>query len=480
MYEKKRYGAIDLKSFYASVECVERGMNPLTTKLVVADPTRTDKTICLAVSPALKAYGISGRARLFEVEQRIKEIQRTTGEVVEYITAPPRMALYTEYSARIFSIYSKFISPDDIHPYSIDEIFADLTPYLSLYGMNAHQLITAMIREVLQATGITATAGIGTNLYLAKIAMDILAKKAKPDKDGVRIAELNELSFREQLWDHQPITDFWRIGSGTAKTLEKHCIYTMGDLARAGLYQEDLLFRLFHGEAEILIDHAWGIEPCTIADIKAYKPKNSSLSSGQVLQEPYSWDKTRLIVKEMTELLVLDMVHKGLMTDKLTLTIGYDRQNIDTHTISGRIYTGRTRRDHYGRTVPYPAHGTANLGHYTASGTKLRHAILNLYDRITDPDLWVRRVTIEACDLTEKTQENGIILGEQLSLFGLGNYEIVDFTQESRLLEREQSMQETVVQLRKKFGKNAVLKAMNLEDGGTTMERNRQIGGHKA
>jgi DNA polymerase V len=451
------YIAIDLKSFYASVECIERGLNPLTTNLVVADPTRTEKTICLAVSPSLKVYGIPGRARLFEVQQKLKEIKQRTGKEVEYIIAPPQMARYIEVSSEIYATYLKYISPEDIHVYSIDECFMDVTNYLSLYQMSAKELAVKMIHDVLKKTGITATAGIGTNLYLCKIAMDIVAKHVEADASGVRIAELDELAYRRLLWDHKPITDFWRIGGGIAKRLENSGINTMGEIARTSLYNEDILYRMLGIDAELLIDHAWGYEPCSMEEIKSYKPSTNSISSGQVLHYPYDFNQARIIVQEMTDLLVLELVEKGLVTDSLTLTIGYDRSNVDEGKFQGEV-----AYDRYGRAIPKSAHGTANLGTTSSSTKKIISAILELYDRIVSKELMVRRVTLCANNLVEERYE-------QFDLF-------TDPVEQAK----ERKIQEAMLNIKKKFGKNAILKGINLEDGATTMERNNQIGGHKA
>ena len=453
----RTYISIDLKSFYASVECIERNLNPLTTNLVVADTSRTSKTICLAVTPPLKKYGLSGRSRLFEVEQKIKEIKRTTGQTIDYITAVPRMSLYIEYSAWIYSIYMKYVSPEDIHVYSIDEVFMDVTHYLSLYQMSAKQLAKTIVLDVFQTTGITATAGIAPNLYLCKIAMDIGAKHILADEDGVRIAELDEESYRSRLWEHKPLTDFWGIGGGISKRLQQHGMYTMKDIAGMSLQNEDWLYKIFGVDAEILIDHAWGYEPCTLADIKAYTPKNNSVGSGQVLQEPYPFDKARIIVREMAELLALDLVEKKLATESLTLHIGYDRISVDDGT-----YHREVKEDHYGRTVPKPAHGTARLNAATSSGNRIVKAVLNLYDEIVAKDLFVRRVNL--------TANNVVPSGfEQMSLFS-----------DSAQMQREQKMQKAVLDIQKKYGKNAILKGTDLQEGATTKERNRQIGGHKA
>jgi DNA polymerase V len=451
------YIAIDLKSFYASVECIERGLNPLTTNLVVADPTRTEKTICLAVSPSLKAYGIPGRARLFEVQQKLKEIKQQTGKEVEYIIAPPQMARYIEVSADIYATYLKYISPEDIHVYSIDEVFMDVTNYLNLYQMSAKELAVKMIHDVLKKTGITATAGIGTNLYLCKIAMDIVAKHVGADASGVRIAELDELAYRRLLWDHKPLTDFWRIGGGIAKRLESSGLYTMGDIARISLNNEDVLYRMLGIDAELLIDHAWGYEPCGMEEIKSYQPSTNSISSGQVLQHPYDFHKARIIVQEMTELLVLELVEKGLVTDNLTLTLGYDRSNVDEGGFKGEVTT-----DRYGREVPKSAHGTANLGTTSSSTKKIMMAMMELYDRIASKELMVRRVTLSANNLVEESYE-------QYDLF-------TDPAEQAK----ERKLQEAMLSIKNRFGKNAILKGINLEEGATTRERNKQIGGHKA
>ena len=509
MTNKNRiYIAIDLKSFYASVECVERGLDPMNTNLVVADASRTEKTICLAVSPSLKSYGISGRARLFEAVQKINEAnaQRRnraparlfTGEsydnavlksspdlAISYITAPPRMALYMEYSTRIYNIYLKYVAPSDIHVYSIDEVFIDVTDYLATNHLTPREMTMMMIQEVLRTTGITATAGMGTNLYLAKIAMDIRAKHIQPDKDGVRIAELDEKSYRQLLWTHRPLTDFWRVGRGYARKLEEHGMFTMGDVARCSVGKpneynnEDLLYTLFGINAELLIDHAWGWEPCTIADIKAYKPGAKSIGSGQVLQSPYTFNKAKLIVREMTDLLVLDLVDKGLVTDQMVLTIGYDIENL-TNPDSSKSYHGEVTTDHYGRKVPKHAHGSANLRRQTSSTMLIMDAVMELFDRIADKNLLVRRVNITANHVVD---ENSILKTdtfEQLDLFT--DYEALEkkTAEEEAALAREKKVQEAVIEIKKKFGKNAVMKGMNLEEGATTASRNRQIGGHKA
>ena len=502
------YIAIDLKSFYASVECIERGLDPMTTNLVVADPSRTEKTICLAVSPSLKSYGISGRARLFEAIQKIKEanaqrqsksayhlfigesydnaLLSTSPELaVSYLIAPPRMALYMEYSTRIYHIYLKYIAPEHIHVYSIDEVFIDATDYLDTYRLTPHELTMMLIQEVLKATGITATAGIGTNLYLAKIAMDIQAKHITPDQDGVRIAELGEISYRELLWSHRPLTDFWRVGPGYAKKLEAHGIFTMGDVARCSLGKrnaynnEDLLYKLFGINAELLIDHAWGWEPCTMADIKAYKPRTNSLSSGQILHSPYDKTKAKLIIREMTDLLVLDLVAKGLVTDQMVLTVGYDIENL-TDPVINQSYQGEVTTDRYGRKTPKPAHGTINLKRQTSSTMLIMEGVMEVFDRIVDEKLLVRRLNITANHVVDEKSVVKQKDFEQLDLF-------TDYTavqqinaEEEAALAREKRVQETVIQLKNKFGKNAVMKGTNLEEGATSIDRNQQIGGHKA
>lgn len=508
MEENKTYIAIDLKSFYASVECRERNRDPLTTNLVVADPSRTEKTICLAVSPSLKAYGIPGRARLFEVVQKVREannIRRRnildhhfTGTSddstklgtdptlqLDYIIAPPRMALYMEYSTRIYDIYLKYIAPEDIHIYSVDEVFMDVTSYLNIYHMTARELAMMMIRDVLKTTGITATAGIGTNLYLCKIAMDIVAKHIEPDEDGVRIAELDEMAYRRKLWSHKPITDFWRVGQGYAKKLAEYGLYTMGDVARCsvgkanGLYNEDLLYKLFGINAELLIDHAWGYEPCTMDQIKAYKPETNSICTGQVLHCPYDFDKTRLVVKEMTDLMALDLVDKGLVTDQIVLTIGYDIDNL-TDPARRKKYKGAVTTDRYGRKVPKHAHGTINLKRQTSSTQMLMDAVMELYDRIVDKDLLIRRINITANKLVDEHTVTNDDAYEQLDFFT--DYEAVKKQREKEEadLERERHMQEAMLNIKKKYGKNAILKGMNLQEGATAKDRNAQIGGHKA
>jgi DNA polymerase V len=510
MTKQKTYIAIDLKSFYASVECKERNRDPLTTNLVVADKSRTEKTICLAVSPSLKSYGIPGRPRLFEVVQKVKEVNNTRrweapnrtfngssddkAELdanpaleIDYIVAPPRMAYYMEYSTKIYNVYLKYIAPEDIFPYSIDEVFMDVTDYLQTYRMTARELAMTMIQDVLKTTGITATAGIGTNMYLCKIAMDIVAKHIEPDKNGVRIAELDEMSYRRKLWSHRPITDFWRVGNGYAKKLEEHGLYTMGDIARCSigkpneLYNEELLYKLFGINAELLIDHAWGYEPCTMEQVKAYKPETNSVSSGQVLHCPYDYEKAKLIVKEMTDQMVLDLVDKGLVTDQLVLTIGYDIENLSNPNLKYQYqYKGEVTIDRYGRKVPKHAHGTANLEKKTSSTRLITNAVMDLYDRIVDEHLLVRRITITANKLVDEKSVKQEDEYQQLDLFTDYEAQRKKQAEEDEKLERERRVQEAMLSIKKKFGKNAVLKGMNLEEGATAKDRNEQIGGHKA
>lgn len=501
--------AIDLKSFYASVECTERGLNPLTANLVVADASRTEKTICLAVSPSLKSYGIPGRPRLFEVSQKIKEVNAArlsqapghvfTGEsfldtelkqqpslAVSYITAPPRMSCYLEYSTRIYQLYLKYIAPEDIHVYSIDEVFIDASHYLNTYRLCAYDLAKKLILEVLQNTGITAAAGIGTNLYLCKIAMDIGAKHIPADEDGVRIAQLDEMSYRRLLWNHRPLTDFWRVGRGYAKKLEENGLYTMGDIARCSIgkpsdfYHEDLLYQLFGVNAELLIDHAWGWEPCTMAHIKAYRPQTNSLSSGQVLPRPYRFLEGRLIVLEMADQLALDLLDKNLAADQLVLTIGYDTDNLSDPEIR-KLYRGPVTTDHYGRSVPKHAHGSQNLGHVTSSSRQLMDAAAALYERIADKNLLIRRVSLAACHAVSETEAAAACTDyQQLDLFT--DYEALEKAKQAQqeASEREKKVQKAVLDIKKKFGKNAVLKGMNLESAATSSRRNEQIGGHNA
>lgn len=494
--EQHIYIAIDLKSFYASVECNERGLDPLRTNLVVADSSRTEKTVCLAVTPSLKQYGISGRARLFEVVQRVKEVniqrklkapnQAFTGSSYDdvalkknpdlelsYIVAPPRMKYYMQYSTKIYNIYLKWFSTEDIYVYSIDEVFIDVTRYLKTYNMRVKELITKVIKDVYDSTGITATGGMGTNLYLAKIAMDIVAKHTKPDKNGVRIAGLDEMSYRKLLWSHTPITDFWRVGSGYAKKLEKHGIYTMGDVARTSVNNEDLLYKLFGINAELLIDHAWGYEPVTIKSIKEYKPSTNSISSGQVLHCPYNYEDTKLIVKEMTELLTLDLVEKNLVTNQIVLTIGYDIENVTSDKIG---YKGEITIDRYGRKVPKHAHGTINLDHQTSSTKIIMDSTMKLYERIINKDLLVRRINVTAENVINMEQVEDSKPFEQIDLFT--DYHKKE--EEEKEEKKERELQKAVIEIKNKYGKNAIIKGMNLQDAGTTIDRNKQVGGHKA
>ena len=490
---KRQYLAIDLKSFYASVECVERGLVPLDTCLVVADPSRTEKTICLAVSPALKSYGIGGRPRLFEVVQRVRDVNRQRGHsgkshskkeldahkelAVDYLVAQPRMAHYIRYSTRIYEVYLRYIAPEDIHVYSIDEVFIDATSYLPAYKMTAHELAMKIIREVLAETGITATAGIGTNMYLCKVAMDIVAKKMPADKDGVRIAELDEMSYRRQLWEHTPLTDFWRVGRGIAEKLAQYNILTMGDIARCSIDHEDLLYNLFGINAELLIDHAWGWEPVTMELVKAYRPETRSISSGQVLQSPYPVFKARNVVLEMADSLSLELVDKKLVTDQITLTIGYDMQSLSDKTVREK-YSGRIKTDHYGRSVPVHSHGTANMDCPTASTDVLLEKTKELFERIVNPDLLVRRLTLTANHLIQESEVMLHAETVQLDLFT--DYDELKRKREAEeeQLAKERRRQEAVLRIKKKFGKNSILKGLNYLDGATQKERNQQIGGH--
>lgn len=501
IYLDKTYICIDLKSFYASVECRERGLDPFTTNLVVADESRTEKTICLAVSPALKSYGIPGRARLFEVIQKVNQINferrrkapshKLEGESyngielkknpnlkLSYIAAPPRMSYYMKYSTKIYNIYLKYVAPEDIYPYSIDEVFCDVTNYLKTYRMTARQLVTKMIQDVYEQTGITATAGIGSNLYLAKIAMDIVAKHVQPNANGVRIAELDEMSYRKILWNHRPLTDFWRVGKGYTRKLEANRIFTMGDIARCSINNEELLYKLFGINAELLIDHAWGYEPCTIKQIKAYKPTNNSISSGQVLHCPYNFDKAKLIVKEMTDLLVLDLVEKNLVTDQMVLTIEYDIENLTNQEIR-KLYKGEITEDRYGRKIPKHAHGTTNLKGQTSSTKIIVNAVMNLYDEIVNRNLLIRKINVTANHVIDESKVNKNEKFEQLDFFT--DYESIKKEQEKERIkeEKEKNLQHAVLDIKRKYGKNAILKGMNFEEGGTTIERNKQIGGHK-
>ena len=497
----RTYIAIDLKSFYASVECVERGLDPLTTHLVVADVSRTEKTICLAVTPSLKAYGIGGRARLFEVAQRVREVNRarrrqagwkTTGKSanalelqahpdweLDYIAAPPRMAHYIEVSTRIYQTYLKYIAPEDIHVYSIDEVFMDVTAYLGIYKMSAHDLAMKMIRDVLRTTGITATAGIGTNLYLCKVAMDIEAKHIPADKDGVRIAELDEMSYRRKLWDFKPLTKFWRVGPGIAERLAPYGIDTMGKIARLSEQNEELLYHLFGVNAELLIDHAWGWEPCTLDLVKQYRPETNSFSSGQVLQNAYDFRKARVVVREMADGAALDLVAKRLVTDQLTLTIGYDVESLTRPDVRSK-YHGEVTTDRYGRKVPKHAHGTANLDGPTSSSHAIVDAVMELYDRIVNPDLLVRRIYLNTNHVVDESAAARNAQPEQLDLFADPEAEEREREQEQAALDKERRLQEARLTIKRKYGKNAILKGLNFEEGATAKDRNAQIGGHKA
>jgi nucleotidyltransferase/DNA polymerase involved in DNA repair len=545
----KTYISIDLKSFYASVECMERGLDPLNTNLVVADASRTQKTICLAVSPSLKAYGIPGRARLFEVEQKVKEanarrqtrapknildgksvfaseLNENPNLAIDYIAAKPRMALYMSKSTQIYDVYLRYIAPEDIYAYSVDEVFIDASGYLKTYGLNAHDFARLLVREVFKETGITATAGIGPNLYLCKIAMDIGAKHTEADADGVRIAELDEYSYRRLLWDHRPITDFWRVGRGYAKKLAKKSIFTMGDIARCSLgtssdyYNEDLLYKMFGVNAELLIDHAWGYEPCTLAEVKSYRPQRKSLVSGQVLQNAYTYEKTRIVVREMMELLALDLVDKGLLTNQIVLTVGYDIENLSDPE-RRRAYKGEITVDGYGREIPKHAHGTGNLPFSTASTKLTTDCVLEVFDRVVDESLLTRRISITANNLvleSEYKRESEVASAEpeQISMFDMlagrdapqerepasskdnssysergeekpRNSVVAESISGSAAsdksedaLEKEKQVQEAMLKIKKRFGKNAILKGTNLQEGATAKERNAQIGGHKA
>ncbi|MBR6031888.1 MAG: Y-family DNA polymerase [Bacteroidaceae bacterium] len=467
--EHRTYIAIDLKSFYASVECVERGLDPLTARLVVADESRTDKTICLAVSPALKAYGIPGRARLFEVKQKARGI--------DFIIARPRMAKYIEVSCKIYSVYLKYIAHEDIHVYSIDEVFMDVTDYLGTYKKTAHELAITIIRDVLEQTGITATAGIGTNMYLAKVAMDIVAKKMPADKDGVRIAELDEMSYRKQLWNHFPLTDFWRVGRGTADRLAKYGLDTMGKIARQSVDNEELLYKLFGVNAELLIDHAWGWEPCTIDYVKAYKPEKSSMSSGQVLTEPYTFAKARVVVMEMADAISLDLVEKRLVTNQLVLTVSYDRENLTRPEIAS-LYHGEIVTDHYGRPVPKHAHGTANLAAHSSSSREIIRAVVSLYDNIVNRNLLIRRLNICTNNVVSETDNQTNAQHDDIQLDLFKDYDSI--AKEEELKKKERRMQEALLNIKHRFGKNAILKGTSYAEGATAKDRNKQIGGHKA
>ncbi len=499
---ERTYIAIDLKSFYASVECVARGLDPMDAHLVVADQSRTEKTICLAVSPALKAHGVPGRPRLFEVIQRVREINAgrrrlAPGRVLhgashlaselkanpelalDYVVATPRMAHYIECSTRIYQIYLNYVDAKDIHVYSIDEVFIDATEYLKASGLTARDLAMEMILDVLRATGITATAGIGPNLYLCKVAMDIWAKHIEPDANGVRIAELDEMTYRRRLWNHRPLTDFWRVGRGYARRLEAFGLFTMGDVARQSVLAEDMLYKLFGVNAELLIDHAWGWEPCTIADIKAYQPESSSIGSGQVLTCPYPFEQARLVVQEMADALALDLVDKGLETDLVVLDVGYDNSNLSL-TEGENAYHGEAKPDRYGRKTPKPAHGSSRLARPTSSSKQIANAVMALYDRIVDPALTIRRLNLVAGNVRNEGESSAQEVPEQLDMFT--DYEALAREQkaEEARLAREKQEQQAILAIKKKFGKNAILKGTSLMDGATARERNRQIGGHKA
>lgn len=503
MTEQRVYIAIDLKSFYASVECVERGLDPLATNLVVADIDRTEKTICLAVSPSLKAYGIGGRARLFEVAQRVQEVnyarrrhvaahalagksysdpevKANDNLALDYIVAKPRMSFYIRYSARIYNVYLQYIAPEDIHVYSIDEIFFDATNYLKIHKLSAHQLAMKMVRAVLRETGITATAGIGTNLYLAKIAMDIVAKHKPADKDGVRIAELDEQSYRRLLWDHKPLTSFWRVGHGLAAKLESYGMYTMGQIARCSINNEELLYKLFGVNAELLIDHAWGWEPCTIEAIKSYRPKENSLCTGQVLQEPYTFKKARVVAKEMADSMALDLVDKHLVTDQIVVTVGYDIENLTNPSIQS-TYNGPITTDGYGRRKPKSVHGSANLGFHNSSSKLITLAVIKIFDQIVSRNLLIRRMNVTANHVvSEDNAHRETHAPIQLNLFTNSESQRRQEAERRMTLSRERRMQQTLLNIKKKFGKNAILKGIDFEEGATTRERNIQIGGHRA
>ena len=494
------YVCIDLKSFYASVECRERGLDPMKTNLVVADNSRTEKTICLAVSPSLKTFGLSGRARLFEVVQRIKnenyqrkiinghkrfigksfnieELNRQVDLEIDYIVATPRMSLYIEYSIKIYNTYLKYLAPEDIYVYSIDEVFCDVTDYLKSYKMTPEELVTVMINEVYNNTGITATAGIGSNMYLCKVAMDIVSKHAEENEFGVRVGRLDEESYRKLLWGHKPLTDFWRVGKGYAKKLEHHGMYTMGDIARYSIDNEDLLYKLFGVNAELLIDHAWGIETCTMNDVKKYKPSINSLGSGQVLHSPYVYEKTKLVVKEMLDLLVLELVSKKKVCDQLVLTIGYDIENLNDSMIS-RLYDGEITTDFYGRSVPKHGHGTIRLDYQTSSGDIIMQKGMELFERIIDKRLLVRRINISFLGVVDKDKASRSKAIQQLDLFSVSDQVLLEDAKQNQ--DDESKVQNVVLEIKRKYGKNAILKGMNLEEGATTIERNKQIGGHRA
>lgn len=484
------YCCIDLKSFYASVECMERGLDPITTNLVVADRERTEKTICLAVSPSLKQYGIPGRARLFEVIQKVRDINyerkkhaykfvgKSYSDIelknnkkleLDYIVATPRMGLYMKYSTSVYNVYLKYLSPDDIYVYSIDEVFCDITNYLRYNNMSPREFVTKILLDILKTTGITATAGVGTNLYLAKVSMDIVAKHVDVDENDVRIAFLDERKYRELLWNHKPLTDFWRVGNGYSKKLNDHNMYTMGDICRCSINYVNLLYKLFGVNAELLIDHAWGYEPCTIDEIKKYKPQSNSLTSGQVLHSPYSFSKARLIVREMVDLLSLEMVEKNVVSDNIVLTVGYD--------INSPHYDGEYSIDRYGRTVPKSAHGTVRLPYKTSSSKIMSEKVLELYDKIVNKKLLVKRINIGVNGIVNYDSVKDLEHHEQLDIFS--NYEEINSKNDRALEENENKLQHVMLDIKKKYGKNSILKAMNLSEGATTIDRNKQIGGHR-
>ena len=497
---EKVYMCIDLKSFYASVECIERGLDPLNTNLVVADESRTEKTVCLAITPSLKQYGLGGRARLFEVIQKVKsinyerrknnnykkfnsksfldsELKKDRTLELDFIIAPPQMKKYMKYSTDIYKIYLKYLAPEDIFVYSIDEVFCDITTYLSMYKMTAKELVSKIIKDVYDTTGITATAGIGTNMYLAKVCMDIVAKHTEPNEIGVRIAELDEMSYRKLLWNHKPLTSFWRVGKGIANKLEKNGLYTMGDIARCSLNNENLLYKLFGVNAELLIDHAWGWEPTTIEDVKAYKPERNSISSGQVLHSPYKYEKAKLIVREMIDLLSLDLTDKHLVTKQLVLDIGYDIENLTNPTIR-RLYDGEITIDSYGREVPKHSHGTINLDYNTSSTKVLSKKCIELFDRIINKNLLIRKINITACNVINENKAKNEVVFEQLNLFCSTN-DSEQNIEEKKKQEEDNKLQHTLINIKNKYGKNSILKGMNLEEGATTIDRNNQVGGHK-
>ena len=497
---KKIYMCIDLKSFYASVECIERGLDPLNTNLVVADKSRTEKTVCLAITPSLKQYGLGGRARLFEVMQKVKninyerrknnnykkfnsksyldsELKKDKTLELDFIIAPPQMKKYMKYSTNIYSIYLKYLAPEDIFVYSIDEVFCDITNYLNMYQMTPKELVSKIIQDVYDTTGITATAGIGTNMYLAKVCMDIVAKHTEPNEIGVRIAEIDEMSYRKLLWNHKPLTSFWRVGKGIANKLEKNGLYTMGDIARCSLNNENLLYKLFGVNAELLIDHAWGWEPTTIEDVKAYKPERNSVSSGQVLHSPYKYEKAKLIVREMIDLLSLDLTDKHLVTKQLVLDIGYDIENLTNPTIR-RLYDGEITIDSYGREVPKHSHGTINLDYNTSSTKVLSKKCIELFDRIVNKNLLIRKINITACNVINENKAKNEVVFEQLNLFCSTN-DSEQNIEEKKKQEEDNKLQHTLINIKNKYGKNSILKGMNLEEGATTIDRNNQVGGHK-